>query len=251
MQRQVTDRLCRSIVAGCRFDHEPDVSEAEWFTRSGDPWNQLCSIGPSGFAQYARLFHPLQPGDHQADRQSLMDVEGHLETRALQHLVTVLARHTTTPRDCLFGLWEGFGDIQGSPSVRRDVLETRGPRARRRTPPTVPPAFSPDVMAGPRVQHSGTGLPALCGPLSQAGQWGAADLLPRARARTINSPNLIWPADHAWFVATDIDLPWTGIAGSAQLIQDLMAEEALDVERIDPAAPLPYWRTGHGFPSTP
>jgi hypothetical protein len=40
-------------------------------------------------------------------------------------------------------------------------------------------------------------------------------------------------------VATEIDLPWTGIAGSAQLIRDLMSEDALDVEQIELAQPLP------------
>ena len=231
--------------------HEPDVSVAEWFTRSGDPWDQLCSIGPSGFARYARLFHPLHPGDHDGDRQSLLDVEGHLESRTLQYLGTVLARHTTTPRDCFFGLWEGFGDIQGSPSITVMSWETPGPRAGRgRTGPTVPPAFSPEVMAGPRVRLPARDYLLFRGPLSQAGQWGAADLYP-GQARTLNSPNLMWPADRAWFVATDIDLPWTGIAGSARLIQDLVAEEALDVERVEPSAHLPYWRTGRGSTTTP
>ena len=225
--------------------HEPDASKAQWFTRSRDPWDKLCSVGPSGFAQYARLFHPLQPGDHEGDRQSLLNVEGDLEAGALKHLVMVLARHTTTPHDCLFGLWEGFGDIQGSPSIAVVDWEARGPRASRRTQPAIPPAFPPDVMAGPRVSIPARDYLLFRGPLSQAGQWGAADLRP-GHPRIINSPNLIWPVDRAWFVATEIDLPWTGIGGSAQLIQDLMAEAALDVERIEPGADLPYWRTRRG-----
>ncbi|MGW4330147.1 hypothetical protein ACWEKR_30185 [Nocardia sp. NPDC004573] len=79
------------------------------------------------------------------------------------------------------------------------------------------------------------------GPLSEAGQWGAADLLP-ARPRTINSPNRSWPADRAWLAATEIDLPWTGIAGSAALIEALPAGTVLDVEAVQPSSDLSYRR---------
>ncbi|MGW4093594.1 hypothetical protein [Nocardia sp. NPDC004750] len=58
----------------------------------------------------------------------------------------------------------------------------------------------------------------------------------------INSPNLIWPADPAWFVATD--LPWTGIAGSAALIEALRDDAEPDVEETVPSGDRPYWREG-------
>ena len=127
--------------------------------------------------------------------------------------------------------------------------EARGLGARRRPQPTIPPAFAPDVMAGPRVSIPARDYLLFRGPLSQAGQWGAAELRP-GHPRLLNSPNLMWPADHSWFVASEIDLPWTGVGGSAQLIQDLMADKGLDVERVEPAADLPNWRTGRGTTST-
>ena len=40
-------------------------------------------------------------------------------------------------------------------------------------------------------------------------------------------------AEHAWFVATEVDLPWTGIGGSAALLEDLLSTEGLDVELTD------------------
>jgi hypothetical protein len=107
--------------------------------------------------------------------------------------------------------------------------------------PTVAPAFPPEVLNGPRVSIPARDYLLFRGPLTQAGQWGAAELVP-GRARPINSPNLIWPADHSWFVATEIDLPWTGIAGSTNLVQDLIADESLDVEFIELTRQPPYWR---------
>jgi len=81
------------------------------------------------------------------------------------------------------------------------------------------------------------------GQLSQARQWGAADLVP-GRPRPINIPNLIWPADHLWFLATEIDLPWTGIAGTTELLEDLIADESPDVELIQLTRQPPYRRHG-------
>ena len=79
------------------------------------------------------------------------------------------------------------------------------------------------------------------GRLRDAGEWGAADVA-LGHPRPINSPNLIWPYDHAWFVATEIDLPWTGIAGTSALVGELVADEVLDIEPVDLEVKVPYWR---------
>lgn len=212
--------------------HEPDVSQAAWFTVSTTPWHRLCSIGPSGFERYGRLFHPLRDGVEN-NRDDLANVEGHLDPGSLTSLTAHLGRHTSTPDDCFFALWDGFGDIHGSPSVT--VLADRGEQR-------IPPAFPPEVLAGPRVEIPGRTYLLFRGALAEAGDWGAADLLP-GRPRTLNSPNLMWPADHAWFVASEIDLPWTGIAGAKGLLEDLVADPALDAQPVAPSGKLPYWRS--------
>jgi hypothetical protein len=151
--------------------HEPDVAHADWFATSDAPWNQLCSLGPSGFEQYGRLLHPLREGADENDPDELVNVEGHLDHPHLERLVDVLMRYTSTPDDCFFGLWDGFGDIHGSPAV--GLL-----RLGRGKPGDVPPAFSPEVLAGPRVEIPGRSYLLFRGPLLVAGQWGAADLAP-------------------------------------------------------------------------
>ena len=225
--------------------HEPDVSHAAWFTDTGDAWTRLCSIGPSGFARYARLFHPPRPGDDLTDPEHLQDLEGHLDDDVLQTLVGVLARHTSSPEDCFFGLWDGFGDIHGSPSVGMLQAEPphRGLFRRSRPAPTIPPAYPPEVIAGPRVRIPARDYLLFRGPLNMAGDWDSAHLVP-GTPRRLNSPNLIWPADHAWFVATEIDLPWTGIGGSTALIEDLFSAQGLDVEDVEPRDDPPYSRSG-------
>ncbi|WP_159839753.1 hypothetical protein [Nocardia sp. CY41] len=49
----------------------------------------LCSIGPSGFARYARLFHPVEPGDDPFDPGILLDFEGDLGVEALRRLTGI------------------------------------------------------------------------------------------------------------------------------------------------------------------
>lgn len=48
----------------------------------------------------------------------------------------------------------------------------------------------------------------------------------------------MWPADDAWFVATEIDNAWTGIGGSAAQAAELLEQPDLDVRRLDPTT----WR---------
>jgi hypothetical protein len=212
------------------LQHEPDVSKAAWFAHANDSWSQLCSQGPRGFAQYARLFHVSDwDEDNPADPQVLLNLEGDLDANSLSALTNLLAQHTSTPQDCFFGLWEGFGEIYGGVLVGG-------------TSHKLPPAFAPPILEGPRVQLPSRSFILFRGPVGQAGQWGAAELMP-GRPRVINSPSLMWPADHAWFVASEIDLPWTGIAGSAELINGLISDGSLDAERWEPTEDPPYWRT--------
>jgi len=203
---------------------EPDVSHGDWFTGRRQE-DDLSSLGPAAFPRYARLRHPVYEGDDPADPAALLCVEGDLEEPELAALVEVLGRHTTTPNDCFFGLWDGFGDIYGSPTVSVISFDDAG------TPPVVPPAFAPQVTQGPRLHLPGRDYLLFRGALADAGRWGAADLVP-GWARRINSPNLMWPADHAWFVASEIDLPWTGIGGSAALIEELLSTDTLDVVEV-------------------
>ena len=43
------------------------------------------------------------------------------------------------------------------------------------------------------------------------------------------SPNLWWPEDRAWFVATEIDYAWTYIGGSPVPIEALVVDARLEV----------------------
>ena len=48
------------------------------------------------------------------------------------------------------------------------------------------------------------------------------------------TPNLWWPADHSWCVASEIDLPWTYVAGSSELIGCLLDDDRLETTPSSP-----------------
>ena len=48
------------------------------------------------------------------------------------------------------------------------------------------------------------------------------------------SPNLFWPADHAWCVATELDFDSTLVGGSVELVAAILEAPALDAWAVRP-----------------
>ena len=133
-------------------------------------------------------------------------------------LAAVLAGHTDTPDDCWFGFWEGRGAAQSL------GLPRFGPRM------TIPNRESFLLTHG--TVHDA---------VRTLDSWG---------------PNLWWPQDRAWFVATDIDLMSTYIGSSVDCARVLRACPELetvdttatnrvtwDSDEINPLPPNPYTRS--------
>jgi len=129
-------------------------------------------------------------------------------------VAAVLARHTGTPDDCWFGFWEGRGAAQSLGL----------------------PRFGPRLKIPQRENFL------IHGTVHDA-----------VRALDSWGPNLWWPQDRAWFVATDIDLMSTYIGSSADCARALHACRSLEVvdttatnrvtwdsDGINPLPPNPY-----------
>jgi hypothetical protein len=208
------------------------VEEAAWIGGRLSPFNSgvVTSVVPSGFEGYARVLHPLGPsaGGQQtgrwADVASWSGIEmvlgidfpdialpehepsgvepwpgqvpqvGTLHPADAGTLIAVLARYTSTPDRCWFCTWEGWGSVF--------------------------------FDAGPRVELPGRNYALSVGPL--------AGLASRMDAQDDHSPNLWWPDDRAWCVATEIDLAWTYVGGSAALISDVLANPHLEAQPASP-----------------
>jgi hypothetical protein len=48
-----------------------------------------------------------------------------------------------------------------------------------------------------------------------------------------DGPNIWWPDDRAWCVASEIDLPYTYVGGSKELIEEIVEHPALEALPCD------------------
>jgi hypothetical protein len=61
-----------------------------------------------------------------------------------------------------------------------------------------------------------------------------------------NPPAMMWPSDHAWFIACDTESHWAGIGATSQTIADLKRRDDLDVVESSPATPQPFYHSLSG-----
>lgn len=186
-----------------------DVEAASWIAPRLQPFGQyiLGSVIPAGFAAYARLLHePLT---------------GVLPEPRARALVDLLSRHTTTPDACWFCLWDGYGYLHpGGFAWMTATASKRPPRVPRVTLrwPRKPRRAYPERK---RVQLPNRDYLLFTGKVTQAAGWQ-------------DGPNLWWPDDQAWIVASEIDLTSTFVAGGAALIQDILAGAEIGASAATP-----------------
>ena len=209
-----------------------DVSEAAWIEESLSDFAKVRSLLPGGLAAYARVFHPayLDHRQEQPVRWSTvaswtgrtvhpqmqferianlsedtgalykdppwgsLPQHGSIPENESRTLVDVLTEFTTTPGDCRFCLWEGYG-----------YLDQRLYKARSRVKT---PGRDYLLFRG--------AIDAFMSFLNRDGPfWG-------------DSPNIWWPKDRAWCVATDIDLFDTYVGGTKECIEALLSNPDLE-----------------------
>jgi hypothetical protein len=220
-----------------------ELAAADWIVHSDLSWQQLVGFGPAGFDAYARLRFlpdPIRPG------QSENDVDADWRTDQLPTLFAVLATHTTTPDSCYFCVWEGFGGPARLASDDDAVyIDDEKPGAQRAD---AQPAVAPEPAASrtaphvPKVVVPNRAYWLFRGPLADTAIWDTAEGLPGQFRLDAAEPAFIWPADHAWCVARDVDPHWAGIGGHTLLINQLIADSHLDVVPADPTMDQPFYQ---------
>jgi len=79
------------------------------------------------------------------------------------------------------------------------------------------------------------------GTVVEIGDWGAVQV-PGEHPADVPAPAFIWPADHAWCIANDVDPHWAGIGVDTATIDQLLADPRLDVVLADPREAQPEYR---------
>lgn len=231
-----------------------EVGAAAWIGERLAPFGQntITSVIPAGFEAYARLLHPVDtdpsgmtptvrwanvarwsgipmrpdaqfyeiaipdgipegpaPGAGSLPREGTLCWD---DTTALIELL----RASTGDGRCWFAVWEGYG----WDSVMMLTLGGGKSEATR-----VPDPIPREVRDGPRVELPCRGYLLYSDDLTGALAW-----VPSRR----QTPNLWWPDDHSWCVASEIDLPWTYIGGSRSLIDSILADDRLEAWPAQP-----------------
>ena len=226
------------------------VSPADWLVEQLSPptANVVTSIVPRGFEAYAKILHPVPVGSGGSETIRWAEVshwsqvplhpaiqwhevtlpevvpslpppwsnqgprEGSLSRDYTETLIEDLTSFTTGP--CFFAIWDGYGPagVLPQPEPRGTSYVERS----RRCPRIRLPFRDYEVFEG--------ALP------------GAVGL--DASGRRFQSPNVWWPEDHSWCVASEIDLPWTYVGGSRDLINELLHDSRLEALQVLPGDPV-------------
>jgi hypothetical protein len=257
----------RAHLAAIRPDADP--AEADWWATEwpdGTP-PAVGFLVPRGFEAYARVLHPAWLRDDEGTRVRWSQVaaecgttlhpeaqwhriaggrdldprgarpaprlwpgedpqRGVLERPDLEALVEGLGRHTSTPDRTVVGFWVGYGTWPGAwsdiPTARMIPCECHV-FAR-------PLAEVATLCAeAPAVAYA-LGTPTGASTVARGGRLPTPDELFEMWApHQWQSPNAWWPDDRAWATSSVMDLDSTLVGGSRALVDDLLADDRLEV----------------------
>lgn len=254
-----------------------DVSDGEWIAPRLLGWGVVGSTVPRGFAAYARVFHPVSlsmfvdwperrrefspatwasiaaaagteahPGMQwdaitrgEGDSTWIDGWEvdppktGDLGLEALARLAGVLP-----PGACTVGVWAGWGGLHGGVRVTF-VQEGSGATPSTSTGPFgVDPAITRATSEGPLLELPGREYVLLAGRTEELTDVRWASEAGLGEPGFTEPPNLIWPQDRSWFVATEIDFDSTIVGGSEGLIAAVLLADGLEAAEVLPDTDL-------------
>jgi len=178
---------------------------------------------------------------YEGQSENDVEIDGHAPSESAQLLAVLeaLTPHTRTPDDCYFCLWDGWGsDIEGGDGAR--ILDWQSGTVRRG--PQIAPAFPSSVLHGPKVVVPNRAYFLFRSAVSDFDDWGPAEMWPGQPRLHMPAPAFIWPADHAWCIANDVDPHSAGIGADVSAIDQLLADPQLNVVPADPRENQPSYR---------
>jgi len=200
----------QGVAVGCLvptgFEAYARVLHPAWRETERGPetvrWSEIASwtgatVHPAmQFHRIARL--PAHPGQR-SPTWGTVPTGGSLPVAEGDRLAAILRAFTATRHRCYFGVWEGFGVPELNAFANQPRL---------------------------RLTHRAYFL--FLGPIDAVTSLSFGSFQ--------QTPNLWWPEDRAWCVATDIDLSETYLAASEACVQRVIADPGLEAFAITPEA---------------
>lgn len=176
-----------------------DKLAADWIALQRTEWHELAKFGPvDRFDAHARVLYA--PDSDSDDWDEIRDSRrpGFSDAEILAEICDALSTQTSSTDQCYFCLWDGWPGV-------RDLVERAA-----------------------LVQIPNRTYYLFEGPLKANGRWGDAPTpyMPPA--------SFVWPADHAWCIASDVDVSWAGVSASRDGIAALRRQPRLRVAEANP-----------------
>ncbi len=228
----------------------------------------LGAIVPRDFEAYVRILHPVQvdtdewiswadvaaragttrealsPWWRVAGARELYDrvenepPEGCLPEHSFAALIEVLATGSGPDAPCVSAVWHGWGHLHGSTRTFFAWADDGSPVPEPPPPPAVP--YPAEVLDGPTLELPrreyftfACTLATADGP-SRYDEWRDGD------GAGWQSPQLLWPLDRSWCVATEVDYDSTLVGGPARLIDAILADPRLESFHVAPSDAIDY-----------
>lgn len=228
------------------WGQHPIVEETTW------PWAAVA-------ARTGRVMHPLVQWRRVTEDESLVDFddgwgllqirEGWFDPRLFAALTVHLAAETTTPDDIVAAIWNGWGFensgafYMSSAGDEDDAEESERDRASveqmmRDAASAVSPELLDAVKHDRVLEYPGRGFVLLQATLTELSDpgWGHRAGIGWTSHHPDPTPQMFWPGDHVWVVASEIDWDSTIVAGSRALVDAVLADptfEGYEVQEND------------------
>jgi hypothetical protein len=175
--------------------------------------------------------------------------EGRLEPRLLARLMRLAGSSTTTPEELTVGMWDGWawGRPGSTAALVREGATARERRAadaevRAQGVAAVDPHVARALAAGPLLELPDRRYVLLRATAEELSDptWPERAGIGWHHGLEGPMPQLVWPADRAWCVASEIDWDSTLVGGSHELIRAVLEDGALEAVRVDPSDDLTW-----------
>jgi len=175
-------------------------------------------------AQFVRLSSPTLPSPGPPPFEEPPQT-GTLMPAVCHVLVRQLAGLTETPSKCHFAIWEGWGYLAGGTSR---VVGVKGSNPEPDALESELAAFQRQVARLPRFEHPYRRYLLGRGPIGIACDLYHQPLGPDPWPTLGLSPQLWWPEDRTWVVATEIDFDSTIVATTKSGAAALLTSEGIE-----------------------
>jgi hypothetical protein len=236
----VTLQVPKGYEAYARVIHP--ASDPEWNPVRWADVAKACGTTAHREMQWHAIVGLPEPEDYRDSKWPGHNPEtGSMDIDDLDALCEILAVHTADPEHVFFGLctielWEeSFArkELKKNRLLRlpwgRDHIVLAGPLS-------AVDQLANDGAANPGPSRARSMSVARAPTSSEEALESAFESMEVWERR--DAPNLIWPADHSWFVASEVDFDSTLVGGSAELIKAIVESSELEAWQVEPTDSL-------------